>query len=275
MSLKRRRPQPSLLASPCLVGGDAGKGDGQGGGLRVERLELPLEIERLIPDRRYWELEIGFGKGRYLLKRAQEEPSAGFVGIELASQYFRLAVRRARHRRLGNVLMLRGEALYLLAACLPETFVRAVHVYFPDPWPKSRHHKRRLFEPENLDLLLRVLSPGGALYFATDHLPYGRLVEGLLRSHPRLRVVRRRRWPDGARTNYEAKYSEEGRSVLRLEATLLSGPPTLVHPAGRDGLVVGPAGWPRSQEPPPDEDEDHLPQERSAAPTGSRISGSQ
>ncbi len=133
-----------------------------------------------------WEVEIGFGKGRYLLRRSRGGPGRRFLGIELAGEYHGIFVDRARRRRLSNWVALRGEALYLLSAVLPAGFASAVHVYFPDPWPKSRHHKRRLFDPESVDLVLGLLRPGGRLLFATDFLEYGELVLEILQGYPGL-----------------------------------------------------------------------------------------
>jgi tRNA (guanine-N7-)-methyltransferase len=181
-------------------------------------LSVPLPLDELVPGGGDWELEIGFGKGRYLLRRAGDEPLRRFLGIEVAAEYFRTFVSRARKRGLANWLALRGDALYLLAVVLPKAFARAVHVYFPDPWPKSRHHKRRLFDPDTVDLVLGALEPGGTLFFATDFLDYGEQVAEILAGQPGLAVTRVDRWPEGPRTNYEAKYEAEGRPILRLTA---------------------------------------------------------
>ena len=199
--------------------------------------------EDLLPGAGDWEVEIGFGKGRYLLRRAMAEPENRFLGIEVVSKYQKMLSRRSRRRGLDNLTVIRGEAVYLLSAILPRGFARAVHIYFPDPWPKSRHHKRRLFHPEQVDLVLGLLRPGGSLFFATDFLDYGALVRKILESHGGLEVhPHPDLWPDGARTNYEAKYIEEGRPILRLTATLraMDSPGAALHPAGVAG-IVGPA----------------------------------
>jgi tRNA (guanine-N7-)-methyltransferase len=186
-----------------------------------------------------WEVEIGFGKGRYLLRRAALEPEGRFLGIEIAGEYFRLVARRVARRRLGNVVLLAGEAQYLAAAILPRGFAEVVHVYFPDPWPKLRHRRRRLFAPDSLDLVLGLLAPGGKLCFATDFLAYGEEVRALLASHPAAAVrVHDGPWPDGARTNYEAKYLVEGRPILRLEVVRVGE--VAPHPSGLHDLLVGP-----------------------------------
>ncbi len=206
----------------------------------LSQLPTPLDLDTLLPGDGDWEIEIGFGKGRYLLERSAMDPGTRFLGIELVSKYYRRVRDRVEKRGLDNVLLLRGEAQYLISVALPRAFARVVHVYFPDPWPKSRHQKRRLFDAETVDLVLGLLVPGGHLYFATDYLEYGDLVQALLDSHPVVAEVRRvSGWHDGARTNYEAKYEAEGRGLVRLVVTRrASGDQGLLHPAGRTGIVV-------------------------------------
>lgn len=210
----------------------------------LSELASPLPLDELVPGGGPWEIELGFGKGRYLLRRAQEDPARRFLGVEMVSKYFGLLVGRARRRGVRNLLALRGEALYLASAVLPAGFATALHVYFPDPWPKSRHHKRRFLDAESLDLVLGLLAPGGHLFFATDFLDYGAEVEEVLAGHPQVTLHRHPGpWPDGPRTNYEAKYGREGRPILRLEATLTAGEPrggapaASLHPAAEAAVV--------------------------------------
>ncbi len=203
-------------------------------------LDLPLDLDRLVDCAGPWEVELGFGKGRYLLASARQRPECRFLGIELASRYYRLARHRARRQRLDNLLLVRGEALFLLAAVLPQRFAKTLHVYFPDPWPKSKHTKRRLFDPETIDLVLGILRPGGELHFATDFLDYGERVVEILRGFPGLIVdVRNDPWPEGPRTNYEAKYVTEGRPIVRLSARLSGTEDDFpLHPEGATGIVA-------------------------------------
>ena len=207
--------------------------------LALPELSVPLALDGLLPGDGEWEVEIGFGKGRYLIRCAQEAPDRRFLGIEVAASYHRLAAARSLRRGLTNLALIRGEALYVLAAVLPVGFASAVHVYFPDPWPKTRHQKRRLFDPETVDLVLGLLRPGGRLFFATDFLEYGRTVQRILESHPSTRVHPLScLWSDGPRTNYEIKYAREGRPILRLEVGWQSTTATALHPVGRTAILA-------------------------------------
>jgi tRNA (guanine-N7-)-methyltransferase len=204
----------------------------------LAEVAAPLPLTELVPGAGPWEVEIGFGKGRYLLRRCLEDPDRRFLGIEIAGKYQRLFVERARRRQAGNWMALRGDALYLLSAVLPVRFAETVHVYFPDPWPKSRHQKRRLFDPETVDLVVGLIADGGRLLFATDFLEYGEKVYEILATYPGLAVVRRDRWAEGPRTNYEAKYEAEGRPILRLEAFWQAGCAAPLHPRGAAAVLA-------------------------------------
>ncbi len=216
----------------------------------------PIPLDGLVPPGSAgppWEVEIGFGKGRYLLERCKAEPGRRFLGIEIAGQYLREWVRRSRKLGLENFLVLHGDALALLATSLPHGFAEGVHVYFPDPWPKTRHKKRRLLDPETVDLVLRLLAPGGKLSFATDFLEYGEKVVRILSSVPGLEVHRVAEWPEGPRTHYEAKFVAEGRPIVRLEARFTPGAEASLHPQGERAVVAAVRGL-GGEEDPDDED---------------------
>ncbi len=207
---------------------------------RLDQLSAPLDLGALTAGASGpWEVELGFGRGTWLVGRA-EAGGGRFLGVELAATYYKILRRKAFSRRLTNLVAIRGEAQYVLDAVLPREFARAVHVYFPDPWPKARHHKRRFLDSLSLDLVLRLLEPGGRLLFATDHLEFGEETLAGLSGHPALDLRRvDGPWPGGPRTNYERKYEREGRPILRLEAVRVREEPVF-HPAGEREVV---AGW--------------------------------
>jgi tRNA (guanine-N7-)-methyltransferase len=201
---------------------------------------VPLPLDEIVAGAGEWEVELGFGKGKYLLQRCQGDPGRKFLGIEVATEYDGVFVEKARRRNLSNWIALRGDALFLLSAVLPAGFASTLHVYFPEPWPKSRHHKRRMFDPQTVDLVLGLLRPGGKVCFATDFLAYGELVMEILEGYPGLDIHRRAEiWDEGPRTHYEGKYLLEGRPILRAEGVLRreSGPVPL-HPAGATALLA-------------------------------------
>lgn len=207
-------------------------------------LPAPVDIEALLPGDGPWEVEIGYGKGKYLLEQARQHPERRYLGVEVVSKYYKMLTRRTRYWQATNLLNIRGEALYLLTSILPRGFAERLHIYFPDPWPKAKHHRRRLLDPETLDLVLGVLAPGAELCFATDFLDYGERVMEILQGYPGLELEPvLDPWPDGARTNYEAKYMEEGRPIIRCRARIAE--PTRLHPRGEAGIT---AAWARRDE---------------------------
>jgi tRNA (guanine-N7-)-methyltransferase len=211
------------------------------GGRELGPRELEAELRRRRRAGARLEVEIGFGKGRYLLARAAAEPDVTFVGIESATLYWAEATRRAERCGLGNLITIRGDALYVLAVCLERECASAVHVYFPDPWPKTRHHRRRLLDPGTVDLVFGLLAPGAVLWFATDHAEYGAAVLDVLARYPAAAVERvEGPWPDGRRTHYETKYEAEGRPILRLVATRRApAGASLLHPDGAGTIAAG------------------------------------
>jgi tRNA (guanine-N7-)-methyltransferase len=165
------------------------------------------------------ELEIGCGKGRFLVRCAESLPGNHFIGVERANRFFRVALARAQRRRLLNLRLLRTDALFLARHVLPSASLTAIHVLFPDPWPKKRHHKRRLFQPEFLEAVERILLAGGQLNVATDHAEYFQWILDIVGASRHLRrgatFALDERLPRGeiGHTNYEVKYRQGGRAI--------------------------------------------------------------
>ena len=114
------------------------------------------------------ELEVGSGKGLFMQTAATDHPDRNFVGIEIAGKYARFAAAKLARRGLTNAKMFHGDAMQLIQHHTPDASLAAVHVYFPDPWWKKRHFKRRIMNDLFLKNVQRVLRPGGELHFWTD-----------------------------------------------------------------------------------------------------------
>ncbi|TVQ32083.1 MAG: tRNA (guanosine(46)-N7)-methyltransferase TrmB [Phycisphaeraceae bacterium] len=121
---------------------------------------------------RPFEIEIGTGKGAFLLEEASHRPEVNFLGFEWAREFFQYTADRCRRRGLENVRVLHADATEFLHWRLPDGVVDVVHLYFSDPWPKPRHHKRRVVQDRFLADVHRILVPGGELRIVTDHEGY-------------------------------------------------------------------------------------------------------
>lgn len=167
-----------------------------------------------------FELEIGSGKGGFLLHRARNNPDRRFLGIEWANQFFRYAADRMARWGLHNVRMMRTDAREFVMRYLPPACLNALHLYHPDPWPKKRHHKRRLVQPEFANVAVRTLAPGAEWLIQSDHEEYFQQMHSVLGNTVGLKEIE---WecavckPDSewSGTNYEIKYAREGFRIHR------------------------------------------------------------
>lgn len=188
------------------------------------------------PGRRF-ELEIGSGKGTFLVQQAEQSPEVNYLGIEWAREFWLYAADRVRRRGLTNVKLLNADASEFVRWRMPSAIAQVIHLYFPDPWPKSKHHRRRMVQDAFLEQALRLLVDGGELRVVTDHADYFAWMEEHFdrwsdtpekpdASKPFTRLAFER--PASARegeivgTNFERKYRVEGRpfnaAVLKKKA---------------------------------------------------------
>jgi tRNA (guanine-N7-)-methyltransferase len=132
----------------------------------------PLDFPALFGNGAPVELELGAGDGSFLLQYAAIQPGVNFLGVERLFGRLRKIDRKGRRLGLSNLRGLRLEATYLMDWMIPPGSLSAIHVYFPDPWPKKRHHHRRLINPAFAVLAARALAPGGRFHCRTDDVSY-------------------------------------------------------------------------------------------------------
>jgi len=169
-------------------------------------------------------VEVGSGKGTFLLNQARAQSDINFLGIEWARKYYLFAVDRIGRWGLDNVRIIRTDAAYFLAEYMADESVECFHIYFPDPWPKKRHHKRRFLSPANLVQLLRCLKPGGEIRIATDHAEYFEVIAEVIGA--RSDVLQQIDFTPtaGAQpgeitgTNFERKYIKDKRKIHTIAA---------------------------------------------------------
>ncbi len=125
-------------------------------------------------------LEIGFGNGATLVRAAAEAPRFNFLGVEVHLPGLGRCLLEAERSGLRNLRLMQADAHEVLRSQLPPAALAMVCLYFPDPWPRKRHHKRRLVQPGFIALLARVLEAGGVFHVATDWAPYAQHIEEIM-----------------------------------------------------------------------------------------------
>ena len=176
---------------------------------------IPLDFRELFGNDNPVILEIGSGKGRFLIASATEQPERKFIGIEKSLHYHRVIRDRVLKRNLANVRLINHDAFLVMQKMFAGASVAEVHIYFPDPWPRKREQKRRIIRPEVLTEIRRVLVERGSGIYVTDHLEYfeaaAPVIASFFRSEARVPGPE-----DPPRTNYEAKYRAEGREIYEV-----------------------------------------------------------
>ncbi len=190
-------------------------------GLLAESLPKPIDWKTLYGNDHPVELEIGMGKGTFLTDQAIVRKDTNFFGIEWANFFWKSASDRLRRNHCTNARTIRTEALFFLREFVADNSLSVLHVYFPDPWPKKRHHKRRLIQEPFMKQAERVLKVGGRLQVVTDHRGYfEENMEPAFQKSSLVKVDYSR--PGSANegefvgTNFERKYRKEGRPFYAL-----------------------------------------------------------
>jgi len=189
--------------------------------LTAEPRTLP-PLQDIFGNKNPVEIEIGCGKAKFLIARAAQYPQINFLGIDVVWKWMKYAVERCEKRRLENIKFLRADARETVQHGLPDGGVSIFHIYFPDPWPKRRHQKRRLITGEFLRTLHEKLTATGLVELATDHTDYYlQMQSAVIQSGIAWGAVRtssgERLFGALAKTNYEIKYEAAGRPLYYLE----------------------------------------------------------
>ncbi|MCE9533342.1 MAG: tRNA (guanosine(46)-N7)-methyltransferase TrmB [Planctomycetes bacterium] len=166
------------------------------------------------------EVEVGFGKGLFLLTSGSSRPEVNFFGVEIIRKYQLHTATRLVERKLPNVRVACADAKLLLRDRVPPGSVHAVHVYFPDPWWKSRHHKRRLFTSEFVAIVEKVLQVGGRFHIVTDVEEYFTVMLAIMKDMPAFAEMLAPPPTEPQHdfdylTNFERKFRKEGRPIYR------------------------------------------------------------
>lgn len=175
----------------------------------------PLDFRAMFGNARPVEVEIGCGKGTFILTRAATRPELNFLGIEWARSYCQYTADRVRRAGVQNVRMLSCDAAEFFPIGIPDASLWRLHVYFPDPWPKKKHHRRRLIRASFLDQAKRTIRPGGQLLVVTDHRGYFTSIRGLMAGMEGFLPIALPKMAgeedELVGTNFEKKYIAQGR----------------------------------------------------------------
>jgi tRNA (guanine-N7-)-methyltransferase len=138
----------------------------------IDFSEQPLRFDELFNNEHDVVVEIGFGNGDSLLQQAINQPHENFVGIEVHSPGVGHLIDNANKQGIQNIKVFKHDAVEVLKAQIPDSSIQKLQLFFPDPWHKKRHHKRRIIKPEFISLAHQKLKTGGHFHMATDWQPY-------------------------------------------------------------------------------------------------------
>lgn len=175
----------------------------------------PLDLAAILPRSAPLEIDLGCGDGTFLVGLAEKFPERNFLGIERLLGRVRSACGKAARGQLPNVRILRIESTYALQHLLPPKSIGVVHLLFPDPWPKKRHHRRRIVTGDFLAAVHRILLPGGRLRIVTDQEDYFHAIRGLVSASP-FQEEAGGEWETFPLTTFEKQFIAERAPIYRL-----------------------------------------------------------
>lgn len=193
--------------------------------VELDSLPAPWDPQSIFPSPQPLEIEVGTGKGLFLLNESGRHPERNYLGNEIAHKYARFAAYRLAQHQRTNARIVSGDGLKLFHELLPDNCAAAVHVYFPDPWWKARHRRRRVMQPSFIEDLQRVLAADGALHFWSDVEQYFDETCELLAATGAWSVPEMVAEPPAEhdmdyRTHFERRMRKHGHDVFRARFTL-------------------------------------------------------
>ena len=184
----------------------------------LEFTEAELDLHDLFQRNANTCLEIGFGNGDTLVQQARENPQQDYIGVEVHEPGVGHCLNAAQRAGITNLRLIAHDAIDVLQRQIPMGSLIRINLYFPDPWPKKRHHKRRIVQPSFLELCADRLKPGGALHIATDWANYAEHIDAELDLSARFSVAERREHAgdqplDRPRTKFERRGLRKGHRI--------------------------------------------------------------
>lgn len=175
----------------------------------------PLNWQALFGNDHPVEIDLGAGDGGFVANRAKQFSEVNFLAVERLLGRARKIVKKAYRQNLPNLRVLRLETSYLMRYMIPAESLSMVHLMFPDPWPKRRHHERRIVQPEFVKSVATALKPGGEFRFTTDHTEYFSVAVPVINAEPLLKTAELWDFSTDPQTEFQVEFLAEGRVINR------------------------------------------------------------
>jgi len=176
-----------------------------------------MDRSEILRDDRPLEIDLGCGDGKFLMEMAKEHPGCDFIGVERLLGRVRKVCKKITKRGLANAQVLRLDSRYVVEWLLPEASVSRLHLLCPDPWPKFKHHRRRVMQLDFLESVRTCLQPGGEFLFMTDHEEYFDWSVAKVAAYGKFEVLE---WSEKSffypETDFQLQWEAEGKSMFRL-----------------------------------------------------------
>lgn len=175
----------------------------------------PLDWRAIFGNDHPVEIDLGAGDGGFVANRAQTHPEINFLAVERLLGRARKIVKKAFRQNLTNLRILRLESAYIMRYLVPVQSVSIVHLMFPDPWPKRRHHERRIVQPDFMKSVATALIPDGEFRFTTDHEDYFKAAVPVINAEPKLKSAPLWDFSTDPLTEFQKEFLAEGRVINR------------------------------------------------------------